>query len=68
MTEKTKAKCLKCGYEWETRSELIKVSCPSCGDKVRINEINVGFDSLKNKTVGEVKELSKQAGIGGQHK
>ena len=32
--QKTKLKCKKCNYEWETKSELIKVSCPSCGDKV----------------------------------
>jgi len=36
--QKIKLKCLKCNYEWETKSELIKVSCPSCGNKV-INEI-----------------------------
>jgi len=32
-----KMKC-KCGYEWETKSELQMVSCPSCGSKVRKNE------------------------------
>jgi len=32
-------KCQKCGYEWETNSEMIKVSCPSCGNKVKIREI-----------------------------
>ena len=32
-------KCQKCGYEWETNSEMIKVSCPSCGNKVKIKEI-----------------------------
>jgi len=26
-------KCKKCGYEWDTKSKLLKVSCPSCGDK-----------------------------------
>ena len=35
----TKAKCLNCGYEWNTESEMIKVSCPSCGFKVKIREI-----------------------------
>jgi len=37
-----KAKCKKCGYEWETSSELIMVSCPSCGNKVKIREIKNG--------------------------
>ena len=31
-------KCKKCGYEWDTKSELIKVSCPSCGDKINKEE------------------------------
>lgn len=35
----TKAKCQKCKYEWETNSEMIMVSCPSCGNKVKIREI-----------------------------
>ena len=36
MTEqkKTKLKCPSCGYEWETSSELVYVSCPSCLKKV----------------------------------
>jgi len=34
-----KAKCTKCGYEWETESIMIKVSCPSCGNKVKVREI-----------------------------
>jgi len=29
-----KLKC-KCGYEWESKSKLILVSCPSCGKKVK---------------------------------
>jgi len=33
------AKCSKCGYEWKTKSQLLKVSCPSCGNKVKIKEI-----------------------------
>lgn len=35
-----KAKCEnpKCKHEWETDSKLIKVSCPSCGSKVKIRE------------------------------
>lgn len=36
MTEqkKIKLKCPYCGYEWETISELMYVSCPSCLKKV----------------------------------
>jgi len=34
-----KAKCQKCGYEWETESKMILVSCPSCGSKVKIREL-----------------------------
>ena len=33
------AKCKKCGYEWETKSEMIFVSCPSCNNKVKIKEL-----------------------------
>jgi len=32
---KTKVKCHKCGYEWETCSKLILITCASCGVKVR---------------------------------
>ena len=32
-------KCKKCGYEWETSSTMVMVSCPSCGNKVKIREI-----------------------------
>ncbi len=31
-------RCLKCGYKWITKSNMIKISCPSCGDKVKIRE------------------------------
>ena len=36
MTEqkKIKLKCKHCGYEWESSSELMYVSCPSCLKKV----------------------------------
>jgi len=33
-----KIKCKKCEYEWETKSQLILVSCPSCGTKNKTNE------------------------------
>jgi len=33
-----KAKCTntKCLYEWESNSSMLKVSCPSCGNKVEL--------------------------------
>jgi len=34
-----KAKCTKCKYEWDSNSPMILVSCPSCGQKVKIREI-----------------------------
>lgn len=34
-----KAKCPKCEYRWESNSELIMVSCPSCGSKVKIRDV-----------------------------
>jgi len=33
-----KAKCSKCGYEWDTESKNVYVSCPSCLKKVKIRE------------------------------
>jgi len=41
-----KAKCPKCSYEWETNSEMIKVSCPSCGNKVQIRELKMSKKAL----------------------
>lgn len=29
-------KCNKCGYEWESKSQLRFVSCPSCLSKVEV--------------------------------
>lgn len=37
--ETIKAQCKKCKYEWETKSEMFNVSCPSCGNKVKLREI-----------------------------
>ena len=36
-------KCNKCGYEWQTKSKLIFISCPSCLQKVK-NEKEVDKD------------------------
>lgn len=34
-----KAKCTNCKYEWKTNSTMLRVSCPSCGNKVKIREL-----------------------------
>jgi len=31
-------KCKKCGYEWETKSKLKMVTCPSCQLKVKLEK------------------------------
>lgn len=36
--EAKKVKCPKCNYEWNTLSQMIFVSCPSCMQKVKIKE------------------------------
>ncbi len=33
-----RVKCPKCSYEFITRSKLIKTSCSSCGNKIKIEE------------------------------
>ena len=33
-----KIKCTHCGYEWETKSKLNFVTCPSCQKKVKVKE------------------------------
>lgn len=33
-----KIKCQKCGYEWETKSTKLYVSCPSCLTKVKTEQ------------------------------
>lgn len=35
-------KCKKCKYEWETKSKLAFVSCPSCLSKVKNEEKSNG--------------------------
>ena len=30
-----KAKCPKCKYEWESKSKLIFITCPSCMQKFK---------------------------------
>jgi len=31
-----KIRCEKCGHEWETKSEMKLVTCPSCQLKTRV--------------------------------
>jgi len=33
-----KVKCPKCNHEWETKSKLVLVTCPSCQLKVKIKK------------------------------
>lgn len=42
--------CCKCGYQWDTKSKHVLVSCPSCYKKVKVpNEKNIEVkkDDLK---------------------
>jgi len=39
-----KVKCPKCNHEWETKSKLVLVTCPSCQLKVRIKKEARGDD------------------------
>jgi hypothetical protein len=40
-------KCKKCGYEWESKSKCIYVSCPSCCQKVKKGETKEKKTKLK---------------------
>lgn len=31
--EKLKVKCKFCGYDWETKSKLLYITCPNCRKK-----------------------------------
>jgi len=44
--ETIKVKCRYCKYEWNCKSKMITVSCPSCLKKIQIREIE---DDLENK-------------------
>jgi len=37
-----KVKCPNCKYEWETKSKLIFVTCPSCQLKVKVKDLKGG--------------------------
>ena len=39
MTQKKEVKCPKCQWKWKTKSKAVIVSCPSCGNKVKVREI-----------------------------
>ena len=41
--------CPKCNYKWDTKSNHVFVSCPSCMGKVRIKkEDDVNGESISN--------------------
>ena len=48
-----KVRCPKCNYEWNTNSKLIKVSCSSCGAKIKIRERL----KLEHKKINKVKSI-----------
>jgi predicted RNA-binding Zn-ribbon protein involved in translation (DUF1610 family) len=54
-------KCLKCGYEWHTNSRLVTVSCPSCGNKVKIRDQLK--EEVKNEPTTEDKELAQTGSV-----
>lgn len=39
IKNKKKVKCTHCGHEWLTKSDYFLVSCPKCGNKVRIKSL-----------------------------
>ena len=41
------ARCKKCDYSWYTESPMVQVSCPSCGNKVKIRDF--GDDRKQDK-------------------
>jgi len=44
-----KIKCPNCKYEWETKSKLIFVTCPSCQLKVKIEKEKK--ESIKDENI-----------------
>ena len=56
-----KAKCPNpiCLYEWDTNSQMILVSCPSCGTKVKIRD-KVQGDSAPVKNHGNISRGKKK--------
>jgi len=45
-----KATCTTCTYNWESNSKMFKVSCPSCGNKVKIRELRAAKDVESEKS------------------
>ena len=44
-----KLKC-KCGYEWQTKSRMMLVSCPCCSKKIKVRDRYVKESSEKPLT------------------
>jgi DNA-directed RNA polymerase subunit RPC12/RpoP len=40
--------CKNCGYEWETKSEKMFVTCPNCQLKVKRKEVKEKLNILNN--------------------
>jgi len=62
-----KVKCPKCNHEWETKSKLVLVTCPSCQLKVRIKKEARG-DDLPDGTHNRNYVQSSKAGLKGINK
>lgn len=39
----TELECEKCGHKWKTKSNMFRVTCPSCLNKVK-NKIWLGIE------------------------
>ena len=52
-------KCGFCGYEWESGSEMIFVSCPSCLKKIRVGD-QVRKITPKNDLKGNTEEITEE--------
>lgn len=49
-------KCKYCGYEWETKTKLVFVSCPSCLKKNKVNSED--SNPIKHEKPMEKKEVN----------
>jgi Zn finger protein HypA/HybF involved in hydrogenase expression len=49
---RTFLRCLNCGYEWQTKSTMVKVTCPSCQAKV----VNIPSGLVKPRDGGRPEE------------
>jgi rubrerythrin len=60
MSEWKKAKCLKCGYSWDSQAK--KPKCPSCGSiKTELEKIEIPEYKRPSKKI--IKDIEKMAKI-----